>query len=72
LYAQIHNHNASFPVIDYIAKTNNHDVNAELDRPDFLFTDTGRYRIVEFYVHWYDGVAALFFHLFVSFFSRDS
>lgn len=70
LYGVEGNPNASFPVMEHLAPAHRryrpdqqhlqqqqqheqHDENEE-DRPDFLFRDTGTYRIVEFYVHWCD------------------
>jgi hypothetical protein len=60
LYAEIGNPSASYPVQDHLAISDRWDFDPNNqgdyfdDRPDFLFTDTGTYRIVEFYVHWYD------------------
>lgn len=58
IYAEVGNPSASFPVLEHLALSNrpgfdeaNHRDDID-DRPDFLFSDTGTYRIVEFYVHW--------------------
>jgi hypothetical protein len=58
LYAEFGNPSASFPVVEYLAISDRpdfdegSDLNGVEDRPEFLFSDTGTYRIVEFYVHW--------------------
>jgi Erv1 / Alr family/Thioredoxin len=65
LYGVPGNPNASFPVQEHFApihRVPNSNPNTTIavdeqqqpDRPDFLFTDTGTYRLVEFYVHWCD------------------
>lgn len=59
LYGVEGNPNASHPVMEHLAPSHrpgyDPDVDVdEDDRPDFLFTATGTYRIVEFYVHWCD------------------
>jgi hypothetical protein len=66
IYAKIDNYNASYPVMEYVAMNDRQihntadiddtNVGSDMDdRPNFLYTDTGTYRIVEFYVHWYVG-----------------
>lgn len=58
LYAEVGNLSASYPVVDHLAISDRldfderYDLNGNEDCPDFLFSDTGTYRIVEFYVHW--------------------
>jgi hypothetical protein len=58
LYAEVGNPSASYPVLDHLAISDRSDFDESNyqddfdDRPDFLFSDTGTYRIVEFYVHW--------------------
>jgi hypothetical protein len=58
IYAEVGNPGASYPVVEHLALSDRPDfdesvdLNGIEDRPEFLFSDTGTYRIVEFYVHW--------------------
>lgn len=58
LYGVEGNPNASHPVTDHLALSDRPNAPQQdevlEDRPDFLFADTGTYRLVEFYVHWCD------------------
>jgi hypothetical protein len=50
LYATRSNYNASFPVIEYIAPTENSKLND--DRPAFLYDKNQPARIINWYGHW--------------------